>query len=125
MVGVMIWLARQRALMPASRAPAAPNRCPVIDLVELTPMRRGGMIGVAGHAGADDRGIDPGSPPAGGPELLEEQDARPFTHHEAIAFSIKRTGGPLRLAIPRRYGPPGGEAGPPQRAYRPLRPSCQ
>src|SRR5258708_27338433 len=36
MVGGRIWSRRARIVTPASRPPAPPSRCPVMDLVELT-----------------------------------------------------------------------------------------
>src|SRR5207237_3975355 len=51
---------------------------------------------------ADELGDDRGSPVARRAQLLEDENARTLSHHEAVTGEIKRTAGPARLDIARR-----------------------
>ena len=57
------------------------------------------MVSIAGHAIADHLGIN-GSPPTEGMlQLLQDEDATPFTDHKAIPTAVKGTAGLGRLMV--------------------------
>ena len=84
--------------------------------------RGGDVIGVAGHAVADDLGIDLGAARLGVLELLEHDDAGALAHDEAVAVLVIGARGALGLVVEAgRERAAGGEAGDREAADRRFR----
>ena len=60
---------------------------------------RGDVIGIAGHAIADQFGVDLGAARLGVLELFEHQRAGALSHHEAVAVLVIRTRGARRIVV--------------------------
>ena len=68
------------------------------------------MVRVAGHAVADNLGDNFRAATLRKFERFEDQNARAFAHHEAIAFGVERTAGAFRFVIARGKRAHGGES---------------
>ncbi len=83
--------------------------------------RRGDVVGVAGHAVADDLGVDLRAALLGVLEFLEHDDAGALAHDEAVAVLVPRPRRLLRRVVEAAStGARGGEAGDAEPADRRL-----
>ena len=71
---------------------------------------RGDVVRVARHPVAGELAVDRRAAVLRVLELLEDEDARAFAHHEAVAVQVPRTRGALRLVVARRERAHGREA---------------
>ena len=68
------------------------------------------VVGVAGHAVADDLGEDARAAALGVLERFHDQDAGAFADDEAVALGVKRAAGALRLVVARGERLHGGKS---------------
>src|SRR3546814_14167445 len=64
--------------------------------------RQGDVIRIAGHAEADQLGVDFCTALFGMLEIFEQQHARAIAEHEAVTVLVPRTAGAFRIIVARR-----------------------
>ncbi len=81
----------------------------------------GDMVGVGGHAVAQQFGVDSGAARFGMLQRFQNQHAASFAHHKAVALGVKRAAGVFRVVVAGGHRPRGAERANPHGHNRRLR----